>query len=322
MIDPAVLKRLHLSMLRVRFFEETTAQLLEAGEIKTATHLYTGQEAIAAGVCEALRPDDKVLGTHRSHGHFLAKGGDMRSLMAEIMCRVDGCAGGRGGSMHLFDESIGFLGSVPMVGATIPISVGVGLAAQYLGSDSVAVCFFGDGATEEGVFHEALNFAALASLPVLFVCENNLFSSHLPLATRRRADKIVEFARPYDIPGIRLDGNDAIAIYEAARVAVDDARGGRGPTLLECRTYRWRGHVGPSYDLEVGIREKEELQFWMDRCPIAALERYLVSEALMGAEEFLLIREEVAAEVDDAIEFARNSAQPNGRRVLEYVFAE
>lgn len=315
-----LLRAFHRGMLRVRLFEERVAELLEAGEIRCPTHLCIGQEAVAVGVCAALRRDDYVFGNHRSHGHYLAKGGDMAALMAELYCKASGCARGRGGSMHLYAGEVGLLGTVPMVGATIPIAVGAALASVMEGRDRVAVAFFGDGATEEGVFHEALNFAALKRLPVLFVCENNFYSSHLPLHQRRPADALHRLAEPYGVPSLRLDGNDVEKVYAAASDAVARARAGEGPTFLECRTYRWRGHVGPRWDLDKGIRSEEEVRAWMAKCPIQRLETRLLEAGFMSHEELAKTRAEVAAEVEAAVGFARESPYPPGERMGRHLF--
>lgn len=304
------------TMVRIRIFEERVADLVEAKEIRTPTHLCIGQEACAVGVVGALRPDDYIVGAHRSHGHYIAKTGDLRKIMAEIFCRAGGCSGGRGGSMHLIAPEHNVMGTVPIVGATIPIGVGLALAARYRGEDRVAVSFFGDGAVEEGVFHEALNFASLKKLPVVFAIENNLFSSHLPLRERQPADNIVERAAGYSIPGVRVDGNDAAAVREAAGKAVERARAGGGPTLLELRTYRWRGHVGPSFDLEVGIREKAELDAWVARCPIRRMEERLGLDRM----EIESIRARAERDVDEAVAFARSSPRPEPTTLGDHVF--
>ena len=232
-------------MVRIRRFEERTADLEEANEIHTPCHLYIGQEAIAVGVCGALGNEDYVWGGHRSHGHYLAKGGDLRAMMAELYGKTTGCSRGRGGSMHLVAPEVGILGTVPLVAATIPLAVGAGLAAKLRGDRRVSVSFFGDGATEEGHFQESMNLAALYRLPVIFVCENNLYASHMSLLERRPLDNISKTAEQYGIPGVRLDGSDVVEVYRVSLEAVGRGRAGDGPTLLECRTYRWRGHVGP-----------------------------------------------------------------------------
>lgn len=311
---------MYRTMLRIRLFEEKAADLVEAKKITCPVHLYIGQEAVATGICAALEKNDYVWGNHRSHGHYLAKGGDMNALMAELLCRQDGCARGRGGSMHIYAGDVGILGTVPMVAATIPIAVGAALSANMRNTKQVSVAFFGDGATEEGVFHESLNFAALHKLPMIFVCENNLYSSHLPLLARRAVEELYLHAVPYGIPGIRVDGNDVIAVHKAALDAVARARNEEGPTLLECMTYRWRGHVGPHLDLERGIRSKEELDAWINRCPINHLGQQLINDGSVTENELALIRSEVEDEVEASVNFAICSPYPESSEVPKHVF--
>jgi acetoin:2,6-dichlorophenolindophenol oxidoreductase subunit alpha len=314
------LRSMHRSMLAIRLFEERAAELLEAKEINCPTHLYVGQEAVAVGVCAALRTEDYVFGNHRSHGHFLAKGGSMNGLMAELFCRVTGCSRGRGGSMHLYAEDIGILGTVPMVGGTIPIAVGAALSAVMKRDGRVSVTFFGDGATEEGVFHEAMNYAALSRLPVIFACENNFFSSHLKLEERRPADNLNLLGLPYSMPSLRVDGNDLAEVYDAASLAVRRARAGEGPTFLELRTYRWRGHVGPKWDLDQGIRSAEELDVWLARCPIKLAEKRMIERGVATPAELSLVRQEIAEEVEESVEFARRSPYPDPMEMPEHVY--
>src|SRR5437016_2308922 len=247
------------TMLLIRTVEERLAELLVEREIRCPTHLYTGQEAVATGVCATLRRDDYVFGGHRSHGHYLAKRGDLKAMIAELYGKRTGCSRGRGGSMHLVAPEVGILGTVPIVAATIPLAAGTALASTIRRDGRVSVSFFGDGAVEEGTFHESMNLAASRKLPVVFICENNLYSSHLELLERRAKDNIVETAAAHGMPGEVVDGNDAVAVWAAATRAVARARGGVGPTLLECRTYRWHGHVGPSLDMDVGVQRKDEL---------------------------------------------------------------
>jgi TPP-dependent pyruvate/acetoin dehydrogenase alpha subunit len=281
--------------------------------------LYIGQEAIAAGVCLALRRDDYVWGGHRSHGHYLAKGGDVRALMAEIYCKATGCAGGRGGSMHICAPEVGILGTVPLVAATIPLAAGAALASKLNGDGRVSVSFFGDGATEEGHFHETVNLAGIYRLPLIFVCENNLYSSHMHISERRLADNIEETGKLHGIPAFRLDGNDVTAIYDATLTAAARARAGQGPTLLECRTYRWRGHVGPSWDMDVGIKRKDELAGWRERDPITRLRQALVGKSLTSAMLDELDAACVAA-VSAAVKFAHESPDPAIDGVLRHVY--
>lgn len=311
--------RLYRSMVRIREFEERVAALLEKNEIQCPTHLCTGQEAIAAGICEALEPSDYVLGNHRSHGHYLAKGGDMSKLMAELYGKATGCSSGRGGSMHLIAREAGLLGTVPIVSATVPMAVGAGVAAQQRGESRVSVGFFGDGSMEEGTVHESLNLAALMKAPVLFVCENNLYSSHMHISERRAKDNLVQSAEAQGMPGVVLDGNDAFAMFDAAVEAVSRARSGQGPTFMECRTYRWRGHVGPSWDTDVGLMRRDELHQWLPLDPIKRAKEWLQSH---GVAEATLTRTELDArqEVESAVQFASRSPYPDPRTLLDHVF--
>ncbi len=318
-IDTPLLTTLFRSMMRIRATEETIAVLLDKNEIRCPTHLCTGQEAIATGVCAALRKDDYIFGGHRSHGHYLAKGCDLRALMAELYGKATGCSRGRGGSMHLIAQELGLLGTVPLVAATIPIAVGSALASKLRRDSRVSVAFFGDGATEEGHFHESVNFAGLRQLPVIFICENNAYSSHMPIQERRVKDNIYQTGAAHGIPGICVDGNDVEVVYSAAADAVGRARNGFGPTLLECRTYRWRGHVGSSMDLDVGVKRKDELQHWLSKDPVARARTALISQGV-SLEALQEIECEAGAEIEDAIQFARNSAYPNPSQLLEHVF--
>ncbi|WP_213040304.1 thiamine pyrophosphate-dependent dehydrogenase E1 component subunit alpha [Nitrospira defluvii] len=306
-------------MVLIRAVENRIGELVLAGEIKTPCHLSIGQEAIPAGVCAALQPDDSLWGGHRSHGHYLAKGGDLRAMMAEIFGKATGCARGRGGSMHLVDTAQGIFGTVPLVAATIPLAVGAALSAKLRGTGQIAVAFFGDGATDEGHFHESLTLAALYRLPVLFVCENNLYSTHLTLKERRVKDNIVESADLHGLSGERVDGNDVMAVQSSAQQAVQRARAGNGPTLLECRTYRWRGHVGPAADLEVGEDRRRELDEWRQRDPIARCRERLRAQGL-SSERFESLEAAVRDEVEEAVTFARQSPAPDDSELLHHVY--
>lgn len=307
-----MLRSLFTAMVRIRAFEETVATLVEQRRIRCPAHLAIGQEAAAAGVCAALRRDDTIWGAHRSHGHYLAKGGDMNGAMAEMFGKSSGCSRGRGGSMHLIAPEVGILGTVPIVGATIPMAVGAALASRQRRDGRVAVSFFGDGAMEEGVFHESMNMAAVWKLPVVFVCENNFYSSHLGLMERRAKDNLVDSAAAHGMPGFRGDGNDAVEVYRLAGEAVNRARRGDGPTFLELRTYRWRGHVGHRWDEDVGVKRKDELKDWMPRCPIKRLR-----DRVADPES---IERSARAEVDAAVAFAEASPYPAASELKDHLF--
>lgn len=302
-------------MLLIRRAEEAIARLVEAGEARCPCHLYIGQEAVAAGVCAALQEGDTVWGAHRSHGHYLAQGGSLAGLFAEVLGKATGCSRGRGGSMHLFDGARGILGTVPIVAATVPLAAGAALAAKMRGDGRVAVAFFGDGALEEGHVHETLNLAALYRLPVLFVVENNFYSSHMHLSERRRCDHLHRAGEFHGVPGEGVDGNDAEAVYRAAAAAVERARAGGGPSLMECRTFRWRGHVGASLDLDVGVRRRGELAEWLQRDPLA-----IAASRLKGAASLEAIEASVERQVAQALAAARAAPEPDPARLLEHVY--
>ena len=320
-IPVTLLRMIYGMMLRIRCFEERAADLVEAGEIRTPCHLYIGQEAIAAGVCAALERDDYVWGGHRSHGHYLAKGGDLRAMMAELFGKATGCSMGRGGSMHLVAPEVGILGTVPLVAGTIPLAVGSALASNLRGDHRVAVSFFGDGATDEGHFHESMNLAAVYRLPVIFVCENNFYSSHIHLLEHRAEDNIFSVGETHGIPGIRIDGNDVEAVYQTSLEAVARARGGNGATLLECRTYRWRGHVGASWDLDVGVTRRDELKEWLSRDPIARARTRLVQMGV-SVDDLKRLEGDIRDEVDEAVILARDAPYPDASEVLTHVYWE
>ena len=264
---------------------------------------------------------DLVMSGHRSHGHYLAKGGDLNALAAEIFTRSTGCSRGRGGSMHLTSPDVGVLGTSALVGGGMGTGVGSALASVRRGLDRVTAIFFGDGAIEEGVFHEAMNFAALYKLPVIFVCENNLYASHMPLAIRQPRDQLAEHARPYGVPGTRIDGNDVMVVLDTARRAVERARAGLGPSFLEAMTYRWRGHVGPGWDREFNIRPEEEISEWLTRDPIPRFGTSLIAGGTATSRDLEAIEAEVEAEVAESIEFARKSEFPNVEELLDFVYS-
>jgi pyruvate dehydrogenase E1 component alpha subunit len=298
-------------MVRIRRVEETLAELYPAGEMRTPTHFSIGQEAVAVGVCGALRRDDVVYSGHRCHAHYLAKGGDLHGMVAELYGRETGCARGRGGSVHLNDPEVGVIASSAILGQTMAVAVGTALAFTMDGRDQLAVTFFGDGTVEEGIFHETLNFAVMRQAPVLFVCENNGFSTHTRLEVRQPASVSIHArAASYGMPSRLVDGNDVFAVHAAAREAVAHARGGAGPFFLECTTYRWREHVGPQWDYDKGYRTKAEVDAWIARCPIRRASERLLSEGVSTPERIAAMERASQIEVDEAVAAARAASFP------------
>lgn len=321
--SPEWLEKALTDMLLIRFAEEAIGALVEQGLARAPCHLGIGQEAVAVGVASQLRHTDRVFGGHRSHSHFLAVGGDVYSLIAEVLGKADGASRGMGGSMHLLAESVGFYGSVPIVGATIPIATGAALAAKFDGKGDVAVAFFGDGATEEGVFHESLNLAATQRLPVLFVCENNLFSSHLDIALRQPGDRVARYAEAHFVKALTVDGNDVIAVKKAAAELVSRARAGDGPGFLEAITYRHRGHVGPKEDIDVGVRRTmSDVYAWKAIDPIGRLKRAVLAADLLSQQQIEERERELRRCVQEQCERALRAEYPPLDALLGAVFAE
>jgi pyruvate dehydrogenase E1 component alpha subunit len=310
-------------MIEVRSAEDAIGELVLSGEAKCPCHLAIGQEAIPVGVAHALRPTDRIFGNHRSHAQYLAAGGDLDRLMAEILGKATGSSRGMGGSMHLYAGEKGFLGSVPIVAGTVPLAVGAALAAKMDGKGDVGVAYFGDGACEEGVVHESLNLAACYKLPVLFVCENNLFSSHMDIALRQPSDRMSRFAEAHKMACAVVDGNDVVAVAAAASALVDKARAGEGPGFLEAITYRWRGHVGPREDIDVGLRRSEhDLAAWKKRDPIRRLVDALEARGERGAQSMARIEAEVRQRVTAAVVAARVAPWPEDSALLDAVYAD
>ncbi|MGH9363336.1 MAG: thiamine pyrophosphate-dependent dehydrogenase E1 component subunit alpha [Thermoanaerobaculia bacterium] len=312
--------RLHRQMVLLRRFETRVGELYRAGELPGFVHLYVGEEAVAAGVCSRLRGDDWITSTHRGHGHALAKGLPPGELMAELHGRAGGCCGGRGGSMHLYAPRVGILGTNGFVGGGIPAAVGIGLSAATRGTDQVAAAFFGDGALNHGAFHESMNLAAAFSLPVVFVCEHNLYATATPLAAVVKEPEVSRRAAGYGVPAEDVDGNDVVAVAEASGRAVERARAGGGPTLLVCHTYRTVGHH--EGDPPVGTyRTAEELEGWKRRCPIERHRRRLLAADSGLRARLEAIDREVDEEVRAAVEFARASPWPDPATVHDHVTA-
>jgi pyruvate dehydrogenase E1 component alpha subunit len=305
-------------MLKIRHFEDRVKDLFAAGEMPGFVHLYLGQEAVAVGACTPLNEDDFITSTHRGHGHIIAKGGDLKLMMAELYGKATGYNKGKGGSMHIADPRLGILGANGIVGAGLPIATGAGLSAKLRKSDQVAVCFFGDGASNQGTFHEAINIAAAFDLPVVYVCENNLYAVGTRQSNVRKVEDIADRGVGYAIPGLAVDGNDVVAVYEACKEAVDRARAGMGPTLVECKTYRWRTHFEGEPDT---YRPPEEVEAWIRREPIAPYRKLLVEQGILSEEEADRIEADVLAELEEAVEFARQSPLPEPESALEDLWA-
>jgi pyruvate dehydrogenase E1 component alpha subunit len=310
---------MHQRMVRIRTFEEEAGRLSEAGKIPGALHLYVGEEAVAAGVMVHLRDTDQITSTHRGHGHLVAKGGNMGKMYAELFGRVDGYCKGKGGSMHISDLGLGMLGANGIVGAGPPIALGAAFSDKYRGTDNVAICFFGDGASNEGTFHEAANMAALYKLPVVFVCENNGFGEFTSQARHQAIRDIADRASGYGMPGIVIDGMDAFAVYEGAGEAIARARRGEGPSLIEAKTYRFFDHVGVR-GMGVVYRKDEEVLEWRKRDPIELLEKRLDEMGVLPAEAAKQVHERVAFEVKEAVAFAEASPMPPESTLLEDVY--
>ena len=308
------------SMQTIRRFEERASDDYQAGAIYGVVHCYIGEEAVAVGVCSALNGDDQIISTHRGHGHCLAKGADLNRMMAELYGRQTGYCKGKGGSMHIADFSIGMLGANGIVAGGIPIVTGAGLAAQLEGKGRVAVSFFGDGASNAGPFHESINIAATWKLPMLYVCENNLYSAGTIAADTLALSDVAARAAGYGIPGVVVDGNDVMAVYEAAEAAVNRARAGQGPTLIECKTYRWRGHTErPGQE---DPRPKEEIEEWRQRDPISRFAANLMDQGLLTEEAWQKMDAEILAAIEDAVRFSEESPFPEPEAAVEDIFAE
>jgi acetoin:2,6-dichlorophenolindophenol oxidoreductase subunit alpha len=305
-------------MLKIRFFEERVKDLFASGEMPGFVHLYLGQEAVAAGACAPLNPGDYITSTHRGHGHILAKGGEMKYMMAELYGKATGYNKGKGGSMHIACPELGILGANGIVSAGIPIATGAAMSARLRKSGQVVVCFFGDGASNEGTFHESLNIASAFDLPVIYVCENNLYAVGTRQSQVRKIEDIADRAVGYGMPGLAVDGNDVIAVYEAVSEATERARSGSGPTLIECKTYRWRTHFEGEPDT---YRPPEEVAAWLRREPIAPYRSTLIEIGVLNEEGAQAIERSILADLDEAVEFARSSPLPAPESALEGLWA-
>lgn len=320
-ISPETRLSLYRRMLRVRLFEEKIIALYPQQQMRCPVHLSIGQEATAAGMCEALSRKDIVFTNHRSHGHYVAKGGSLLKMMAELYGRESGCCGGIGGSMHVMDPSVGVLATIPIVAGIIPIAVGTAFAHKMDRTGVVTTVFLGDAAIEEGVFHESVNFAVLKSLPIIFFCENNLYSVYTPLKYRQPDRPIWKLVEGHGISSCLIDGNDVSVVYETAMRSYLDIKEGKGPIFIEATTYRWREHCGPNYDNDIGYRTEEEFLSWKEKCPVERGKRYLLASGNITQDQLDFIGIEIQEEIDDAVEFAKNSPFPQWSKVIKYVYA-
>lgn len=309
------------TMQTIRRFEERASADFRNGDIYGVVHSYIGEEAVATGVCAALTKDDQIISTHRGHGHCVAKGADLNRMMAELYGRIDGYCEGKGGSMHIADFSIGMLGANGIVAGGFSIATGAGLAAQFEGKGGVVCAFFGDGASNAGPFHESINIAAAWKLPVIFVCENNLYAVQTPSSYSLALPDVAARAAGYGIPGVIVDGNDVIAVNEAAEAAVARARAGEGPTILECKTYRWGAHT--ERPDQPDFRPKEEIEAWKKKDPVAHLVKHLQSQqGQLSEEEWQEMDAEILATIESAVDFAKASPFPAPETALNNVFAD
>ena len=317
-LAPELLRDMLTRMWRIRAFEERSIELFQAGELPGFLHAQIGQEAVCVGTCTTLRDDDYITSTHRGHGDIIAKGGRLDRMFAELYAKETGYCRGKGGSMHIFDAKLGVLGANGIVGAGLPIATGAALAAQLRGSDQVAVSFFGDGATNEGAFHEALNMASVWKLPVVFVCANNEYGESTPRRHQQNIADISARAGSYDIPGVTVDGMDVVAVHEVVAEAVARARRGDGPSLIEAKTYRYLGH----YVGDPGLyRSKEEVEEAMTRDPIHGFERMLTTAGILDNDDCRAIETAVRVSVEAAVEFGRTSPEPDESIAFEDVYA-
>ncbi len=315
-ISPKLAREIYTSLVRCRKFEEKVVELYPEQQMKCPVHLSLGQEGVAAGVCSALTIEDRIFSTHRCHSHTIAKGADLKPLMAELYGKITGCCRGKGGSMHFLAPEVGAMGASAIVGGTIPLAVGAALAAKMKGEKRVSVAFFGDGAVEQGPFHESLNFSVLKKLPVLFICENNGLATCTPLSKRQAHGDIAKRAEGYGLPGIKVDGNDVIEVWSAAKSAQQRALNGEGPTLIEALCYRWKEHVGPNYDHHLGFRTKEEVESQIKKCPIQRFEEKCLEENWLDLDSVKGIQQSVQKEVEVAVTFAKDSPFPKEEEIF------
>ena len=313
---------LYRKMLFIRMVEESIAERYSESKMRTPVHLSIGQEACAAGVSQALDKGDLVMSGHRSHAHYLAKGGNLKKMIAEIYGKETGCSKGRGGSMHMIDLDVGFLGAVPIVGSTIPIAVGVSFANQYKNNNIITVAYFGEGATEEGVFYESVNYALLKNLPILFVCENNLYSVYSPLSVRQPKNRgIKDLASGLGLNSHKADGNNPVEIYEQTTSLLNSIRNKEGPALIELPTYRYREHCGPNFDSHLNYRTEVEYDEWLKKDPIPNFEKTLRTENLIDDDYISNLKNEYTIDIESAFDFAEESSFPSPETLFDHIYS-
>jgi pyruvate dehydrogenase E1 component alpha subunit len=316
-IENEKLLAMYRNMVTIRLFETRVSELFAKGKLPGFVHLYLGEEAVATGMCARLKDGDLITSTHRGHGHVISKGCNLNEMMAELYGKRTGSCKGKGGSMHIADVDLGILGANGIVGGGPPIATGAAYALQYQGKDNVVICFFGDGASNQGTFHEALNLSSIWKLPVVFVCENNLYGISLSQAKHQAISDVADRANAYGMPGVVVDGNDVMAVYEAAAEGVKRARAGKGPSLIECKTYRYHGHFEGD---PTTYRPKEELEAWLKKDPLPRFEAYLLSIGAIDEAGFAAIKKEIGDKVEAAVQFAEESPLPAPEEVLDDVY--
>lgn len=319
-VDKEKLIEFYKMMQTIRMFEDRIVDLYARGAVPGLAHLYIGEEAIATGVCECLRDDDYITSTHRGHGHVIAKGAKLNPMMAELFGKSTGYCKGKGGSMHIADMDLGILGANGIAGGGLPIATGAGWSAKWRKTDQVTACFFGDASSNNGTFHESLNLASLHKLPVLFICENNTYGISVSQAKHQPIVDIATRATGYDMPGVIVDGNDVLEVYKATLKAVNRARAGEGPTLIECKTYRWRGHHEGDPNQGQRYRTKDEINAWKEKCPIKRLMKKLIKDDAKVEKKLKLIDQQINQEIDDAIEYSNSSPFPSIEEMYEDIY--
>jgi len=322
-ISPEILHRFLYTMLYIRLVQEEIARVYPEQEMRCPVHLSIGQEAIAVGVCAHLSKQDFIVSNHRSHAHYLAKGGDLNKMLAELYGKQTGCCSGKSGSMHLVDISQGFLAAVPIVGSSIPIAVGIAMGVKKKDQQNLTTVFFGDGAIEEGVFHESLNFASLKKLPIIFICENNFYSVYSPLSIRQPPSReIFSLAQSHGIQSFQGDGNNVIEVYNLMKNAIEIINNGDGPVFLELKTYRWREHVGPYYDNNLGYRSEDEFNLWIKRCPIEGFQSDLLEHGLLDLPTLNAMKSKISSQIHRAFNFAKTSPFPDKEQLMKHIYKD